>query len=66
MEMFTQSPVGGRLFAFLVLIVGLGVIAVPTGLIASALTEIRKQESDRASAKAMSARTDKKNNETER
>jgi voltage-gated potassium channel len=58
--------VGGRLFAFFVLIVGLGVIAVPTGLIASALTEIRKQESDKASAKAMSARTDKKNNETER
>lgn len=52
---------GGRLFTFLVLIVGLGVIAVPTGLIASALTEMRKQESDRASAKAMSARTDKKN-----
>jgi voltage-gated potassium channel len=58
--------VGGRLFAFFVLIVGLGVIAVPTGLIASALTEIRKQENDKASAKAMSARTDKKNNETER
>ena len=48
--------VGGRLFTLLVLIVGLGIIAVPTGLIASALTEIRKQEGDKESAKAMSAR----------
>ena len=35
---------GGRIFTFLVLIVGLGVVAVPTGLLASALS--RSRESD--------------------
>ena len=35
---------GGKLFTFLVLIVGLGVVAVPTGLIASALTQARDEE----------------------
>lgn len=34
---------GGRLFTFLVLMVGLGVVAVPSGLFASALSEARKQ-----------------------
>ena len=34
--------IGGRIFTFFVLLVGLGVVAVPTGLIASALTEIRR------------------------
>lgn len=32
---------GGRFFTFVVLIIGLGIIAVPTGLIASALTDAR-------------------------
>lgn len=36
---------GGKFFTFLVLIVGLGVVAVPTGLIASALTQAREEES---------------------
>jgi voltage-gated potassium channel len=49
--------VGGRIFTMIVLILGLGIIAVPTGLIASALTEVRKEERDREGAKAMSART---------
>jgi len=35
---------GGRIFTFFVLIMGLGVIAVPTGLIASALSAARKEE----------------------
>ncbi|MDF1780507.1 MAG: ion transporter [Alcanivoracaceae bacterium] len=35
---------GGKFFTFLVLIVGLGVVAVPTGLIASALTQARDEE----------------------
>lgn len=35
---------GGRLFTFFVLILGLGVVAVPTGLVASALTESRTTE----------------------
>ncbi|MGI9382995.1 MAG: ion transporter [Methyloligellaceae bacterium] len=37
---------GGRIFTFFVLLVGLGVVAVPTGLIASALTEVRRVKSD--------------------
>ena len=35
---------GGRMFTFLVLMAGLGVVAVPTGLIASALTRVREEE----------------------
>lgn len=35
---------GGRLFTFLVLMVGLGFIAVPTGLFASALSKARNEE----------------------
>ena len=34
---------GGRLFTFVVLMLGLGVVAVPTGIIASALSSVRKQ-----------------------
>jgi voltage-gated potassium channel len=37
---------GGRFFTFVVLIIGLGIIAVPTGLIASALTDARNAEQD--------------------
>jgi voltage-gated potassium channel len=33
---------GGKLFTFIILVLGLGVVAVPTGLIAAALTEARK------------------------
>ena len=32
---------GGRVFTFFVLIVGLGIVAIPTGLIASALSQVR-------------------------
>lgn len=35
---------GGRIFTFFVLITGLGVVAVPTGLIASALSQARDEE----------------------
>ncbi len=40
------SPVttGGKIFTFFVLMIGLGVVAVPTGLIASALSETRRQD----------------------
>jgi voltage-gated potassium channel len=31
--------VGGKIFTFIILIIGLGIVAVPTGLIASALTK---------------------------
>ncbi len=35
---------GGRIFTFFVLMIGLGVVAVPAGVVASALGEARKQE----------------------
>lgn len=34
---------GGRLFTFLVLMIGLGVVSVPSGLMASSLSEARRQ-----------------------
>lgn len=37
---------GGRIFTFFVLIVGLGVIAIPTGLISSALSKARREEAE--------------------
>jgi len=36
--------VGGRIFTFFILMVGLGIVAVPTGLLASALSEARHSE----------------------
>jgi voltage-gated potassium channel len=36
--------VGGRIFTFFVLVIGLGVVAVPSGLIASALSKAREEE----------------------
>lgn len=35
---------GGRVFTFFVLMIGLGVVAVPTGLVASALSKAREDE----------------------
>ena len=35
---------GGKLFTFVVLMVGLGIVAVPTGLVASALSKVRAKE----------------------
>ncbi|MDA1094571.1 MAG: ion transporter, partial [Acidobacteria bacterium] len=35
---------GGRIFTFFVLMAGLGVVAVPTGLLASALVQVREEE----------------------
>jgi voltage-gated potassium channel len=35
---------GGKFFTFVVLMVGLGIVAVPTGLIASALSQAREEE----------------------
>ena len=37
---------GGKFFTFIVLMLGLGIVAVPTGLVASALTENRYDEKD--------------------
>ena len=36
--------VGGRLFTFVILMVGLGLVAVPTGIFASALSAVRRQQ----------------------
>lgn len=36
--------IGGKLFTFLVLMVGISIVAVPTGLIASALSQAREEE----------------------
>ena len=37
---------GGRIFTFFVLIIGLGVVAVPSGLLASALSQAREELTD--------------------
>lgn len=44
-DIYPITP-GGRLFTFGVLMVGLGMIAVPTGIIASSLSAIRRQLED--------------------
>lgn len=36
--------IGGKIFTFFVLMTGLGILAVPTGLIASALSQVRNEE----------------------
>lgn len=36
--------VGGKLFAFFILMIGLGIVAVPTGLLSSALSKAREME----------------------
>ncbi len=50
--------VGGKLFTFMILMCGLGVIAVPAGLIASALHEIRDEDLSRASSQKSDASAD--------
>ena len=40
---------GGKVFTFIVLMVGLGVVAVPAGLVASALSKARMEEDAKAS-----------------
>jgi voltage-gated potassium channel len=37
---------GGRIFTFFVLMIGLGIVAVPTGLVASALSEARELQDE--------------------
>ena len=37
--------VGGRLFTFFILMIGLGVVAVPSGIMATALSKAREEES---------------------
>lgn len=39
---------GGRIFTFLILMIGLGIVAVPAGLLASALSKARQEEQEDA------------------
>lgn len=41
---------GGRVFTFFVLVIGLGIIAIPTGLISSALSKARREEDERGAS----------------
>lgn len=43
--------IGGRLFTFLVLMIGIGVIAIPTGMLATALAKAREHEAREKEAK---------------
>lgn len=38
--------VGGKIFTFVILMIGLGIVAVPTGLMASALSKAREEEEE--------------------
>ncbi|MCU0940311.1 MAG: potassium channel family protein [Burkholderiaceae bacterium] len=42
---------GGRLFTFFVLVLGLGFVAVPSGLLASALSRVRSEEAAQQAAR---------------
>jgi voltage-gated potassium channel len=42
-DMFPVTT-GGKLFTFIVLMIGLGIVAVPTGLVASALSQAREED----------------------
>lgn len=48
-DIYPITP-GGRLFTFIVLVMGLGTIAVPSGLLASALSRVRAEEAAAKSA----------------
>lgn len=38
--------VGGRVFTFIILLIGLGIVAIPTGIISSSLTKVVEPESE--------------------
>ena len=40
-EIYPATP-GGRLFAGLIVLIGLGIVAVPSGLLAAAMTSVRR------------------------
>jgi len=50
-DIYPITP-GGRLFTFFVLVLGLGFVAVPSGLIASALSRVRAEEAAQREAAA--------------
>lgn len=43
--------VGGKIFTFFILMIGLGIIAVPTGIITSTLAKVREQEKENSKEK---------------
>mgnify|MGYP000691537346 CR=1 FL=1 len=43
-SMIVPITIGGRIFTFIILMIGLGIIAIPSGMISSALTEARELE----------------------
>jgi voltage-gated potassium channel len=38
---------GGQIFTGIILMIGLGIVALPAGIIASSITEARKQQSEK-------------------
>ena len=50
--------VGGRIFTVVILLMGLGIVAVPTGLLASALTTAREEEKNRLAEQDVKNETD--------
>jgi voltage-gated potassium channel len=44
--------IGGKIFTFFVLVTGLGIISVPAGLVASALSKAREMEDNESAAKS--------------
>ena len=44
-DMYPITP-GGRIFTFFILVIGLGIVAVPTGLFSSALSKVRMEEQE--------------------
>ena len=44
--------IGGRIFTFIILMIALGIIAIPSGMISSALTEARAMEKEEMKTKA--------------
>jgi voltage-gated potassium channel len=47
----------GRIFTFFVLMIGLGIVAVPSGLVASALSKVRQDEDEGRPENSRSAET---------
>lgn len=38
--------IGGKLFTFVILMCGLGIVAVPAGLVAAALSQVRREKTE--------------------
>ncbi len=47
---------GGKLFTFLILMIGLGVVALPAGVVSSGMTQAREEEKERQNRKKAAAK----------